>query len=381
MALGEPILGRTEHYLDHAATTPMRQCAIDAWVENAGALNPGGQYAAGRAARSRLDSARETVAQLLGADPVEVIFTGSGSEADNIAIQGLFHASDLGRIVATGIEHSAVFQTVRHLGAEVVDLPIDATGRVADLSPLDEPAAVATTMLANNETGAIQPVERIIAAARAVGTPVHIDAVQAVGKVDVNFHEMGPTTLALSGHKFGGPRGVGVLLARRSPVPAPVFFGGGQERGLRPGTNDVAGACALAAALTEALGEREAENKRVALLRDRLCDGIVAAIERVQVNTSGPALPGHLSVSFEGAEGDSLIMLLDELGIAAATGSACSSGVNRASRVLLAMGLDESVARGTLRFSLGRTTTDADVDRVLEVLPGVVERARAAGMA
>ncbi|MDK6259781.1 cysteine desulfurase family protein [Corynebacterium frankenforstense] len=377
--------GAGEHYLDHAATTPMRQCAIDAWVRHARDLNPGGQYAAGRAARHALDEAREAVAAALGADPVEVVFTGAGSEADNIAVQGLYRAGVAAgrpaRVVASQLEHSAIFQTVRHLGAEVVDLPVDEGGRVSDLSALAEPAAVAACMLANNETGAIQPVDEVIAAADAAGTPVHIDAVQAVGKVAVDFHAMGATTLAASGHKFGGPRGVGVLLARRSPAPEAVVFGGGQERGLRPGTNDVAGAAAFTAALTEALAEREAENARVSALRDRLREGILAEIDDVRVNTTEPALPGHLSVSFPGAEGDSLIMLLDAAGIAAATGSACSSGVNRASRVLLAAGVPEATARGTLRFSLGHTSADADVDRVLAVLPEVVTRARAAGMA
>lgn len=371
----------TTCYVDHAATTPMRQVAIDTWVAAARELNPGGQYAAGRHARSVLDQARETVAECLGADPIEVVFTGAGSEADNLAIQGLFYASENNRVVTTELEHSAVYQTVRHLGAEVIDLPVGADGHVADLTALEQPAALATCMLANNETGAIQPVEKIITAADEAGTPVHLDAVQAVGKVDIDFHRLGATTLAASGHKFGGPRGVGVLLARRSPELKPVVFGGGQERGLRPGTNDVAGAAAFAAALKEALGERQEENARVCGLRDKLREGILATIDGVRVNTAEPALPGHLSVSFEGAEGDSLIMLLDQLGIAAATGSACSSGVNRASRVLLAMGTPERLARGTLRFSLGHTSTKEDVDRVLDVLPEVVARARAAGMA
>lgn len=371
-------------YLDHAATTPMREVAVQAWLEHSGSLNPGGQYSSGRRARSVLDDARETIAELLGCDPVEVIFTASGTEADNLAIQGLFNASELDRVVATPIEHPAVLDTVNALagrGAEVELLPVDEHGRVGDLSGLGPPAALATCMWANNETGAIQPLAEVIAAAAAVDTPVHVDAVQAVGHLPVNFAELGATTLAASAHKFGGPRGVGLLLARRSPAPSGVLFGGGQERGIRPGTVDVAGAAATAAALTEAVSEIPAEVSRLRGLRDRLRIGIIEQIESVVVHTTEPSLPGHLHLSFPGAEGDSLLMLLDRLGVEASTGSACAAGVNRASHVLLAMGVAETDARGALRFILGRPTTEADVDQVVALIADVVARARAAGMA
>jgi cysteine desulfurase len=367
-------------YLDHAATAPMRQVAIDAWVEHAGALNPGGQYGSGRAARRVLDDARDLIARLLGADPVEVIFTASGTESDNLAVTGLHRASELERVVSTPIEHPAVLEPVKALGASTELLPVGADGRVSDLSALDTPAAVACCMWANNETGAIQPIEQVIARASAVGTPVHVDAVQVVGHLPVDFRALGATTLAASAHKFGGPRSGGLLLARRSPAPAPVLHGGGQERGIRPGTLDVATAAATAAALEEAVGEIAEETARLSALRDTLREGILARVGDVLVHTTAPALPGHLHLSFPGAEGDSLIMLLDAAGIEASTGSACASGVNRASHVLLAQGVSERDTRGAVRFTLGRPSTGEDVDAVLAVIAEVVARARAAGM-
>ena len=369
-------------YLDHAATTPMRQSAIDAWTKAASSLNPGASYASGRKARSVLDDARETVADLLGCEPIEVIFTSSGTEADNIAIQGLFRAASdtTPRIVSTPIEHPAVLETVEKLQAEhdatVELLPVDSTGHVSDLSALDTPAAVATCMWANNETGAIQPVADITQRAAAQNTPVHIDAVQVAGKLPINFHELGATTLAASAHKFGGPRGIGLLLARRTPAPLPLAFGGGQERGIRPGTVDVASASALAAALRESVEEMEEESARLSALRDKLKAGIESSIENVIVNSAEPTLASHLHVSFPGTDGDSLIMLLDAAGIEASAGSACHAGVNRMSHVLEAMGIDEEHGRGSLRFSLGRMTTDGDIDVVIKELPEIIRRAR-----
>ncbi|WKD59435.1 cysteine desulfurase family protein [Corynebacterium caspium] len=374
----------TTFYLDHAATTPMRQCAIETWVEYSSALNPGGNYAAGRAAAGILDKARSTIGELLGADPVEVIFTGSGTEADNLAIQGLFQASARNLIISSTIEHSAVAEPIKYLaaaGAEVELMPVTATGHIADFKALERPAAVVSVMLANNETGAVQPVSEIIAAAQAHESPVHIDGVQAVGKLPIDFQTMGATSLAASGHKFGGPRGIGFLLAKRSPAPSAVFFGGGQERGLRPGTVDVASAAAMAVALKEAISEATAENQRLRALRDQLRERIIATIPDVRLNTYEPALPGHLNLCFPGAEGDSLLMLLDSQGFGVSTGSACSSGVNRASHVLLAMGVPEPEARGALRFSLGRTSTQEEVDALVAALPEIVSRARLAGMA
>lgn len=371
-------------YFDYAATQPMRQSAIDAWVAASGMLNAGAQYTSGRKSRSVLDDARETVAELLGCEPIEVVFTASGTEADNIAIQGLFHASTneagAGRIISSPIEHSAVRDTVARLeeqhGATVDLMPVGRDGHISDLSALDTPAAVATSMWANNETGAIQPVEDIVSRAAAVDTPVHVDAVQVVGKLPINFHELGAATLAASAHKFGGPRGIGLLLAKRTPAPRPLMFGGGQERGIRPGTNDVAGASGLAAALKESIAQLEQESNHIRGLRDELRDGIVNSIDDVVVNTTEPSLDSHLHVSFPGTDGDSLIMLLDQRGIEAATGSACHAGVNRMSHVLEAMGVSDDQGRGSLRFTLGRLTTKEDVKQLLAVLPEVITLAR-----
>lgn len=369
------------HYLDHAATTPMRPCAVQAWVEASGQLNSGTPYASGRKARSVLDDARESIAELLGCEPIEVIFTASGTEADNIAVQGLYKtrvaAGAPGRIVTTPIEHSAVLEAATLTGAEVDYLPVGKDGHVASLKPLDEEAAVAACMVANNETGALLDVGSVVAAVDRYGTPVHADAVQAVGRVSIDFAGMGVTTLAASAHKFGGPRGVGLLLAKRSPAPNPIMVGGGQERGVRAGTVDVAGASATAAALREAVGEMEAEAARLGALRDKLHDAIASTIDGAVINTVQPALPTHLNVSFERTDGDSLIMLLDQMGVEAATGSACHAGVNRLSHVLEAMGVEPSLGIGTLRISLGHTTTAEDVDALIGALPEVISRARA----
>ena len=365
-------------YLDHAATTPMRQSAIDAWVEHAGALNAGSQHAAGRKANAVLADARERIAAALGADPVEVVFTGSGTEANNIGVRGLYDASGGGRVVSTPIEHPAVLEVVKSLG-QTDWLPVGRDGVVSDLSALDPPAAVAAVMWANNETGAIQPVHEVVARAEAAGTPVHVDAVQAVGHIPVDFHELGSATLAASAHKFGGPRGMGLLLARRSPAPKPVILGGGQERGIRSGTVDVASAAATAAALEEAVAEMAHEQQRIAGLRDAVIAGVKEAVSEVIVAKHEPCLPGHAHFMFPGANADALIMLLDAQGIQVSAGSACASGVLRMSHVLEAMGFSEREAMGALRVTVGRSNTREDVDAFLAAIPEVVERARAAG--
>lgn len=365
-------------YLDHAATTPMRQCAIDAWVENAGALNAGSQHAAGRKANAVLADARERIASALGADPVEVVFTGSGTEANNIGVRGLHDASGGGRVVSTPIEHPAVLEVVKSLG-QTDWLPVGRDGVVSDLSALDTPAAVAAVMWANNETGAIQPVHESVARAEAAGTPAHVDAVQAVGHIPVHFHELGAATLAASAHKFGGPRGMGLLLARRSPAPKPVILGGGQERGIRSGTVDVASAAATAAALEEAVAEMGQEQQRITGLRDALIAGVKEAVPEVIAVAQEPRLPGHAHFMFPGANADALIMLLDAQGIQVSAGSACASGVLRMSHVLEAMGFTEREAMGALRVTVGRTNTREDVGAFLAAIPEVVERARAAG--
>lgn len=370
-------------YLDHAATTPMRKCAIDAWVEHAGVLNPASQHGSGRKANAVLQQARETVADLLGADPVEVIFTGSGTEANNVAVQGLYAASTRERIVVSSIEHPAVLETARYLQtahhAQLEWLQPEPSGHVKDLRPLDAPAAVAALMWANNETGALQPVAAAAERAAASGTPLHVDAVQVVGKHPVDFSALGATTLAASAHKFGGPRGVGILLAKRSPAPQAIIMGGGQERGLRSGTVDVASAAATAAALREAVAEMQAETTRQRVLRDELISEITRRVPSARVITQEPALTGHAHLIFPGANPDALIMLCDAAGIEVSTGSACAAGVVRYSHVLEAMGVAAEAGMGALRLTLGRTTTRDDVSLVAEHIERVVERARAVG--
>ncbi|WP_295624982.1 cysteine desulfurase family protein [uncultured Corynebacterium sp.] len=383
------------HHLDHAATSPLRPEARAAMLDAFGAGNPNSQYAEGRAARRILEDARESIAADLGAEPVEVVFTSGGTEADNLGVRGLYLSGGApGTVVTTPVEHDAIRKTVDHLAAHhaahVIEAPVDAGGRVlvdrlddvirATDSTQPPPHRAWTCQWANNETGAIQPIEGFIAAADRVGAPVHVDAVQAVGHLPIDFHATGAATLAVSAHKFGGPRGIGALLVRRDVKLTALNAGGGQERGLRSGTPDVAAAAGMAAALRAATTGIDAEHRRVAKLRDRLLDGL-RSIDGVVVHTTEPALPGHAHVSVPGAEGDSLIMLFDAAGVSAATGSACAAGVNRASHVLEAMGVDVAVARGALRLTLGWSSDDADADAVLAVLGDTVARARAAGMA
>lgn len=389
---------RPRHHLDHAATSPLRPEAREAMIAALGAGNPNSQYAEGRAARRILEEARESIAADLGAEPVEVVFVSGGTEADNLGLRGLYLASAAksgvpGTVVTTPVEHDAIRKAAAHLaehhGARVVEAPVDAAGRVsvdvlrelcADPAVAEAPHHAWTCQWANNETGAIQPVGEFIAAASDNGAPVHVDAVQAVGHVPVHFGRSGAATLAASAHKFGGPRGIGVLLVRRSTSLTALNAGGGQERGLRSGTPDVAAAAGMAAALRTATTAMEEERRAVVTLRDRLVAGI-RELDGIVVHTTEPSLPGHVHVSVTGAEGDSLIMLLDAAGISAATGSACAAGVNRASHVLEAMGVDVAVSRGALRLTLGWDSTAADVDAVLSAMGDTVARARAAGMA
>lgn len=388
-------------YVDNAASQALRPEAQEAMDRAAGLLNPAGQYKTGRDARRGLEDAREQIAELLGADAAEVIFTGSGTESDNIAIQGLAFGSKAHRgahvIASSDIEHPAVVESVDWLTAGPLDLgferavlPVDAAGRIraedwiAGLERgADAPSdlALLTCMWANNETGAIQPVETLASFARDNGVPFHTDAVQAVGHIPVDFHALGATTLAASAHKFGGPKNTGLLLARRDADILSPVRGGGQERKLRSGTVNVQGAVGCAAALASSIKELEQATARMRVARETL-RAAAQGIDGVWIWTPEVgALPGHLHMSFPGAEGDSLIMLLDAAGVDASTGSACSAGVNRASHVLTAMGVPVDVARGALRITLGADITDEEVGYLAGILPRVVEQARAAGMA
>lgn len=388
-------------YVDNAASQALRPEAQEAMERAASLLNPAGQYKTGREARRSLEEAREQIAELLGADAAEVIFTGSGTEADNIAIQGLAFGSKAHRgahvIASSDIEHPAVVESVDwltmgplDLGFDRAVLPVDATGRVraeewiAGLEGgADTPSdlALLTCMWANNETGAIQPVQQLAEFAREHNVPFHTDAVQAIGHLPVDFHALGATALAASAHKFGGPKNTGVLLARRDADILSPVRGGGQERKLRSGTVNVQGAVGCAAALASSIKELDQATARMRIARETL-RAAAQEIDGVRIWTpEDGALPGHLHMSFPGAEGDSLIMLLDAAGVDASTGSACSAGVNRASRVLTAMGVPVDVARGALRLTIGADIADEQVEYLAGILPRVVEQARAAGMA
>ena len=385
-------------YLDHAASTPMHAEAIEAMAAALGAVgNASSLHTAGRAARRRVEESRESLAARLGARPSEVIFTAGGTDSDNLAVKGIYWArSDAEphrrRIVTTPVEHHAVLDAVvwlaEHEGAEVTYLECDADGSVSPaalrkaLTEHDDVALV-TVMWANNEVGTIMPMPELSAVAAEFGVPMHSDAVQAIGQVPVDFGGSGLAALSITAHKFGGPTGVGALLLRRDTACVPLLHGGGQERDVRSGTVDVAGAVAMAAAADIAVGSREQTAERLSALRDRLIDGVLSSIDDVILN--GPAgarrLPGNAHFTFRGCEGDSLLMLLDANGIECSTGSACTAGVARASHVLLAMGADPEIARGSLRLSLGHTSTEDDVEVALRVLPAAVDRARQAALA
>jgi cysteine desulfurase len=398
MSAPEPV------YLDHAATTPMLPEVLAAMTEQLGRVgNASSLHASGRAARRAAEQARERLAEALGARPSEVLFTGGGTESDNLAVKGLFWArraadSRRRRIVVSPAEHHAVLDSVewlaKHDGAEITWLRVEPTGRVtpdalAEALGDGGDVAVASVMWANNEIGAVSDVAALAEVAHAVGVPLHTDAVQAVGQVPLDFAASGVDALTMTGHKLGGPMGVGVLLLRRDAECTPLLHGGGQERDVRSGTLDVAAIVGLGTAVTMAVGSRETRAATLTALRDRLVAGVVEQVPDVELNgpplddvvAGGPGrLPGNAHLSFPGAEGDALLMLLDARGVECSTGSACSAGVARPSHVLLAVGADADSARSSLRFSLGHTSTDADVDALLAVIGPVVERARRAGM-
>jgi cysteine desulfurase len=387
-------------YLDHAATTPMLPGAVEALAEQSRQVgNASSLHTSGRAARAVVEESRERIASVLGARPSEVVFTSGGTEADNLAVKGTCAARLAAdpartRLVVSGIEHHAVLDPVEFLvarGATVSWLEPDRCGHIAadDLRRvLDERAddvAMVSVMWANNEVGTVQPVAELAAVAHEHGIPFHTDAVQAVAHLPVRFEECGADLMTISGHKVGGPLGVGALLARRDAKLVPLAHGGGQERQVRSGTLDVPGIRSLAVALEETVAMRDVEAKRVMELRDHLLEGALGLGLGIQVSgcwTAGDGtrrLPGNAHLVVPGCEGDSLLYLLDAAGVECSTGSACQAGVPQPSHVLLAMGLSEAEARGALRLSLGHTSTEADVDAFLAALPAVVERARRAG--
>jgi cysteine desulfurase len=382
-------------YLDHAATTPMRPEAIAAMTEELGHLgNPSSLHAAGRRARRVVEESREQLAEVFGARPSEIVFTSGGTEADNLAVKGLYWArrdDDRRRVLTTSVEHHAVLDSVRWLeeaqGAEAVWLATGIDGLVAPdalrtaIAHAPEQAAVISVMWANNEVGAIQPVRELAAVAHEYGVPFHTDAVQAAAQLPVDFAASGADALTVTGHKLGGPVGVGALILARGAAPVPVLHGGGQERDIRSGTLDTPAIRAFAVAAEACARQRADEAERVGALRDDLVRQVLAAVPDAVLNGPPPGpdrLPGNAHFSFPGCEGDALLMLLDANGIACSTGSACTAGVAEPSHVLLAMGSDDARARGSLRFSLGHTSTSRDVDALGLVLPEAVTRARRA---
>lgn len=372
-------------YLDHAATTPLRhqaRAAMEPWL-GATPANPSGSHALARAARRAVDDAREVMACAIGCEPGEVVLTGGGTEADNLAVMGV-HARRPGAVLCSAVEHAAVLQPCLAVGGSTVG--VDGSG-VVDLdmlrSQLHDGVSLVAVMASNNEVGTVQPVGEVVEAVRRLApeAAVHCDAVGAAPWVDLPAVVASCDLVALSAHKFGGPHGAGVLVVRDGAPWQPVLFGGAQERGRRPGTVDVAAAVGMAAALAATVDERKAEAVRVGALRDRLVFGLQASGCGVRP-TLGPAmaarsLPGHAHLLVEGVGSEELLLALDQRGICASAGSACASGALEPSHVLLAMGRGPEAARGAVRFTLGRTTTEADIERVVAELPGLVTALRA----
>ncbi len=372
-------------YLDHAATTVARPEVIAAMVPLLAAGNPSSLHAEGRAAHALLDTARERVATTLGAKAREIVFTGGGSESNNLAILGVSRALRArGRhIISTAFEHHAVLHALdvlRDDGYTITLLPVDPNGvvdAVAFRAAIRPDTILASIMLANNEIGTIQPIGELAAIAKEHGVLMHTDAVQAPAYLDVNVAALGVDLLSIAGHKFYGPKGTGVLYIRSGTPLAPLVVGGGQESGLRAGTENLAGIVGLAEALQLAHAERAESADRVAALRDRLEASIRAEIPDVRINgAASPRLANSLSVAFKDAPSDLLLINLDLAGIAASAGSACAAGSLEPSHVIAALGLEPRYARGVIRFSLGRVTSGGDIERVIQTLPSLVRAVR-----
>jgi len=381
-------------YLDHAATTPVDPEVAEAMVRalREAPGNPSSIYGEGRAARALVDRAREQVAAAVGADPAEIVFTSGGTEADNLALRGVLKAHDGSAggprrdgLVVSAMEHHAVLDTAedleRHDQARVTRVPVDRDGLVdpaAVARAIDERTALVSIMHANNEIGTIEPIEEIGRMCREHGVTFHSDAVQTVGVLPFDVRELPVDLVSINAHKFYGPKGVGALYVRKGTRVATVQTGGGQEKGRRTGTENVAGIVALGAAMRIAAARREGDAAHASQLRDRIIAGVRARIPGA-VLTGHPTrrLPNNASFCFPGTQGESLIVALDLEGISVSSGSACTSGSTEPSHVLSAIGLERDVAQGSLRITVGRDTSDADIDRLLEVLPRVVERLRA----
>ena len=375
-------------YLDHNATTPLLPAVIDRMTEELREDfgNPSSVHHFGQRAKAAIDEARTNVANLIGADPSEVLFTSGGTEADNIAIRGAAEALEpTGKrhLVASAIEHEAVLNTLKALakrGWTTTLLAADQAGIVSAAmlrEALADDTALVSVMHANNEIGTIQPVAELARAAHARGALFHTDAVQSAGKIPVNVKTLGVDMLSMSAHKFYGPKGVGALWIRRGLRVLPLLTGGRQERSRRAGTENVAGIVGMGVAARIAADKMDEEGRRLATLRDRLEAGILRAVPGTAINGSPAArVPNTTNISFDRVEAESLLIALDLQGIAVSTGSACSSGTLEPSHVLKAMGFSAHRAQNSIRFSLGASNTDAEIDRVITVLPGIVDKLR-----
>lgn len=377
-------------YLDYAATAPLAMEAREAMLPYLGEQfgNPSALYRIGRQARRAVEEARDTIAHCLGARPEEIYFTGCGTESDNWAIKSMAQlgaAAGNRAFVTSAFEHHAVlhpFAALENAGAKVTYLPVHADGgvRPSELeAALTPDTALVSVMFANNEIGTVQPIAELAAICQKWGVPFHTDAVQAAGHLPIDVHALGIDLLSLSGHKFGGPKGVGVLYIRRGLLPPPLLDGGAQEQARRGGTENVAGIVGMAAALQASCARMQVETRRLSALRDRLEAGLCAGIPDCCPSAAPgmPRLPGHVNLCFAGVEGETLLLLLDGAGICVSSGSACTAGSTDPSHVLLALGRSPQQAKGALRLTLGADTTDADIDAVLRMLPDAVARVRA----
>lgn len=383
-------------YLDHAATTRMLPQAQDRWLEVSSLVgNPSSLHDSGRRTRRIVEEARESIAEDLVTRPSAVIFTGGGTESDNLAVKGLFwRGQELGKVgvVASSIEHHAVLDPVKwigeHQGAKVLWVGVDAVGRI-NLDEVEaalalQDVALVTVMWANNEVGTVQPVYELAALCRAHGVAFHTDAVQVLGQLPMNLTELGASAVTITAHKVGGPFGVGALILDPDIKPTPVLHGGGHEREIRSGTLDAAGIASFAVAVRNAVEHQAQFAVRVKALRNDLISRVLASVPAAKLNgepvlDADRRLPANAHFTFDDCEGDALLMLLDAAGIDCSTGSACTAGIPEPSHVLLAMGAEPQASRGSLRFSLGADSTTAEIDHLIEVLPAAVERASRAG--
>lgn len=380
-------------YLDNAATTAMLPEALEVmYRESASVGNASSLHGAGRRARRVVEESREKLAAAVGAKPQEIIFTASGTEANNLAVKGLYWRAGASKraIVSTPIEHHAILDPLEWLEreqsvtlhmAEVDSHGTTKVGSIAQLlSEYQKEISFVTVMHSNNEVGALQPVAEIAAISREYEMPIHTDAVQSFGKVPLDFGKLGVSALTISGHKIGGPLGVAALVAKKDLELTPLLHGGGQERDVRSGTLHTPAIAAFATAAELSQQRLQINADRIRSMRERLINGVTAAVDDVRINGGENTLPGIAHFTFAGAEGDALLLLLDAQGVQCSTGSACSAGIAQPSHVLIAMGMAPKIARSSIRFSIGTTTSEKDIDKAISVISEVVSRARAAGV-